>query len=102
MIWFFYRILDIDEQSVTSNDSKSHKILPTTSAIDSRNIMSITSNGVIRQTHREIEKRRRDKINTYITELSLLIPSCVTLSRKFDKLTVLRLAVQHLKSLQGD
>jgi len=56
---------------------------------------------IARENHCETERRRRVKMAAYFHELCDMLPTCSTLARKPDKLTILRMAVDHLKNLQG-
>ncbi|CAF1294998.1 unnamed protein product [Rotaria sordida] len=53
-----------------------------------------------RENHCEIERRRRVKMATYFAELCDMVPACSNLARKPDKLTILRMAAQFMKTLR--
>lgn len=47
------------------------------------------------------EKKRRDKLNVYISELAAMVPSCASAQRKLDKTTVLKMTVAYMKVHNG-
>lgn len=55
-----------------------------------------------RENHCEIERRRRVKMAAYFNELCVMVPTCNTLQRKPDKLTILRMASSHMRNLRGN
>lgn len=82
----------------------------TSNAIGSTNHPHSTNNSIqpaeedkekqARENHCEIERRRRVKMATYFAELCDMVPSCANLARKPDKLTILRMAAQFMKTLR--
>ena len=55
-----------------------------------------------RSQHCEVEKRRRERMNRYMNELAQMIPTCAAVPRRLDKLSILKMAVDHMKSLRGN
>ncbi|KAI3380473.1 hypothetical protein SNEBB_008892 [Seison nebaliae] len=53
-----------------------------------------------RESHCEIERRRRVKMARFFNELCDMVPACSQLPRKPDKLTILRMASSHMKALR--
>ena len=57
--------------------------------------------GCRRSQHCEVEKRRRERMNRYMNELAQMIPTCAAVPRRLDKLSILKMAVDHMKTLRG-
>jgi hypothetical protein len=58
----------------------------------------------VRITHSEVEKRRREKMNKYLFDLMPYLPISekdASGVKKTDKITLLRMAVQHMKYLKS-
>ena len=51
--------------------------------------------------HCEVEKRRRERRNRYMNELAQMIPARSAVPWRLDKLSILKMAVDHMKSLRG-
>ena len=54
-----------------------------------------------RSSRNASEKKRRDKLNIYISELAAMVPSCTSAQRKLDKTTVLKMTVNYMKVNNG-
>ncbi|KAL0091449.1 helix-loop-helix DNA-binding domain-containing transcription factor [Phycomyces blakesleeanus] len=53
-----------------------------------------------RETHNLVERRRRDKLNTLVNELTQVIPPSEAVSEKWHRAKTLRQAIDYIKSLQ--
>jgi len=84
-------------QSGTSNSKDSAGNSPT-------NGMRNPRDDARRRQHNEVERRRRDKINTWITKLAKIVPDCENDSNKSSqsKGAILASAYDHILNLQRD
>ncbi|RNA31815.1 hypothetical protein BpHYR1_039635, partial [Brachionus plicatilis] len=98
----FNQNLNLDDSRVDLN-----KLLSTSvpndqdTMISSNSQFQLTNNPEKKATHSEIEKRRRQKMNKHLNELVFHLPMTMTKSKKPDKITILKMAVQHMKNLKA-
>ena len=50
----------------------------------------------------QAEKLRRDKLNTYISQLALIVPTVGLANKRLDKISILRLAANFLRIHLGE
>lgn len=82
--------------------SGSPMTMPSTSSAGGGSDMDKEKEKQARENHCEIERRRRVKMAAYFNELCVMVPTCNTLQRKPDKLTILRMASSHMRNLRGN
>ncbi|KAF9976694.1 Sterol regulatory element-binding protein 1, partial [Actinomortierella ambigua] len=54
-----------------------------------------------RENHNHVERRRRDTLNSTILQMAEILPHCSS-TAKLNKGTILRLALEHMKTLQAE
>ncbi|KAL7672466.1 hypothetical protein ACOME3_007350 [Neoechinorhynchus agilis] len=66
-----------------------------------KTIDEATKERLARENHCEIERRRRVKMTSLFSELCDAVPACSHLSRRPDKLTILRMAAQLVNKIKA-
>ncbi|CAF0759999.1 unnamed protein product [Brachionus calyciflorus] len=89
--------------SLNNDDSRVDlsKLVEKDSIIASNSQFQMSNNPEKKATHSEIEKRRRQKMNKHLNELVFHLPMTMNKNKKPDKITVLKMAVQHMKNLKA-
>lgn len=69
-------------------------------ATPSYNYLMDTPSSNSREQRNKAEKQRRDKLNSFITELACLVPMVFNSPKRMDKTSILRLSATHLRIYQ--